>query len=288
MYLERSLDHQLEVLNNFLDNILILKNFSEIDTNVVIIGSNGSGKSTLSRRLKIDSTMQSINIISSHHILYLTENNFIIPRHANEVLDIYTYQQEKKLVTEEEPFDNESFLSSLHDLTNYLLNLHAIEKGDTSNQHSNSNTILEKVLETFNSLMKKELIITGGIIACRDKFSNIYDFNQMSDGERQAFYFIASVLVNENDGYIIVDEPENHLNSQVCKLLWDKLEILKSKSTFVYITHDPKFAVSRIKANIIWSKSFTYPNNWEYEGKRRNTRRIINRSSWKQRKYNFL
>ncbi|WP_436855438.1 AAA family ATPase [Staphylococcus caeli] len=92
-----------------------------------------------------------------------------------------------------------------------------------------------------------------------------YDFNYMSDGERQVFYFIANVLVNESDGYIIVDEPENHLNSQICKLLWDTLEHIKKDSTFVYITHDPKFAASRTKAKIIWSKSFKYPDEWEYK-----------------------
>ncbi|MRF36070.1 AAA family ATPase [Staphylococcus sp. KY49P] len=264
LYLENNMLHNLENLDDFINNLHILKDFSEINTNVVIIGSNGSGKSTLSRRLKIDNLNQSINIISSHHILHLTSDNFIIPRHANEFLDITTYQQGKKLVTEEEPFDNEDFLNSLHNLINYLLNLHHREKGDTLNQNEKE-TILEKVLKTCNKLLKKDMVITNGIIACNDKNSNTYDFNQMSDGERQVFYFVASVLANENDGYIIVDEPENHLNSQVCKSLWDTLEDIKKDSTFVYITHDPKFATSRAKAKIVWSKSFKYPNRWEYK-----------------------
>ncbi|MEB8307395.1 AAA family ATPase [Staphylococcus xylosus] len=264
LYLENNMLHNLENLDDFINNLHILKDFSEINTNVVIIGSNGSGKSTLSRRLKIDNLNQSINIISSHHILHLTSDNFIIPRHANEFLDITTYQQGKKLVTEEEPFDNEDFLNSLHNLINYLLNLHHREKGDTLNQNEKE-TILEKVLKTCNKLLKKDMVIINGIIACNDKNSNTYDFNQMSDGERQVFYFVASVLANENDGYIIVDEPENHLNSQVCKSLWDTLEDIKKDSTFVYITHDPKFATSRAKAKIVWSKSFKYPNRWEYK-----------------------
>lgn len=264
LFLENNMTHNLENFNNFINNLLILKDFSEINTNVVIIGSNGSGKSTLSRKLKIDNLNQSINIISSHHILHLTSDNFIIPRHVNEILDIDTYQQGKKLVTEDEPFDKESFLHSLHHLINYLLNLHHRQKGDTKYENVEK-TILEKVLEICNKILKKEMIIIQGIIACRDNNSNIFDFNQMSDGERQVFYFVASVLVNDNDGYIIVDEPENHLNSQVCKLLWDTLEGIKKDSTFVYITHDPKFAISRKKAKIVWSKSFTYPNKWDYD-----------------------
>ena len=42
----------LTKISDFINNIYILKDFSEINTNVVIIGSNGSGKSTLSRRIK--------------------------------------------------------------------------------------------------------------------------------------------------------------------------------------------------------------------------------------------
>lgn len=264
MYLENDMSVFLKNINNFINNIHILKDFSEINTNVVIIGSNGSGKSTLSRRIKIDNINQSINIIPSHHILYLTSDDFIIPRYSNEVVDINTYQNETKLITEEDPFDNTSFINSLHNLLNYLINKHNLQKGDTFEDYKKE-TILEKTVKICNEILNINMFIKNNIIACHDNNDNVYDFNQMSDGERQVFYFVASVLVNEKDGYIIVDEPENHLNSQVCQLLWDKLEMLKNESTFVYITHDPKFASSRTNSKIIWSKSFTYPNKWEYE-----------------------
>lgn len=147
---------------------------------------------------------------------------------------------------------------------NYLIMDHYSKKGD-SQKSEEEKTKLEEIINLCNSLIKKNIILDHHIIKCLSDNNEKYDFNQLSDGERQVFYFVASVLANEDYGYIIIDEPENHLNSQVCKLLWDKLEILKSKSTFVYITHDPKFAVSRINSKIIWSKSFTYPNIWDYE-----------------------
>lgn len=264
IHLENDMASFLTKINDFINNIYILKDFSEINTNVVIIGSNGSGKSTLSRRLKIDNIDQTINIIPSHHILYLTSEDFIIPRYSNEILDINTYQNATKLVTENEPFDNDSFMNSLHNLINYLINIHNRHKGDTY-ESNGEKTILEKTVDVCNEILKKNIIIKNNVITCYDNNGSMYDFNQMSDGERQVFYFVASVLSKEKDGYIIIDEPENHLNSQVCKLLWDTLEMLKSKSTFVYITHDPKFAISRTNSKMIWSKSFTYPNKWDYE-----------------------
>ena len=152
----------------------------------MIIGSNGSGKSTLSRRIKIDNIDQSINIIPSHHILYLTSEDFIIPRYSDEILDINTYQNATKLVTENEPFDNDSFINSLHNLINYLINDHNRHKGDTYDSDGKT-TILEKTVDVCSKILKKNIIIKNNVITCYDDNGNIYDFNQMSDGERQVF-----------------------------------------------------------------------------------------------------
>ncbi|MGX1435583.1 AAA family ATPase [Mammaliicoccus sciuri] len=264
VYFENNMIYLLESINNFINNLYILKDFSELNTNVVIIGANGSGKSTLSRRLKLDNINQSINIIPSHHILYLSQQNYVAFENSDDYFDVNTYQEDSKMVTIETPFNSDEFNHSFYNLMNYLIIDHYSKKGD-SVKSKEEKTKLETVIDLCNSLIKKNIILDKHIIKCLSEDNEIYDFNQMSDGERQVFYFVASVLANENDGYIIVDEPENHLNSQVCKLLWDKLEVIKSDSTFVYITHDPKFAVSRINSKLIWSKSFIYPNVWDYE-----------------------
>ena len=46
-------------------------------------------------------------------------------------------------------------------------------------------------------------------------------------------------------------------------LLWDKLEQIIKDCTFVYLTHNVDFAVSRINATILWNKSFTVPDSWD-------------------------
>ena len=87
---------------------------------------------------------------------------------------------------------------------------------------------------------------------------------KLSDGEKNIFYCIASVLLVEKDGYIIVDEPENHLNMAIVNKLWDKLEKERSDCQFVYLTHNPSFAIGRTQAKILWIKKYTPPSNWEY------------------------
>lgn len=165
IHLENNMASFLTKISDFINNIYILKDFSEINTNVVIIGSNGSGKSTLSRRIKIDNIDQSINIIPSHHILYLTSEDFIIPRYSDEILDINTYQNATKLVTENEPFDNDSFINSLHNLINYLINDHNRHKGDTYDSDGKT-TILEKTVDVCSKILKKNIIIKNNVITC--------------------------------------------------------------------------------------------------------------------------
>ena len=46
--------------------------------------------------------------------------------------------------------------------------------------------------------------------------------------------------------------------------LWDKLEIERQDCQFVYLTHNPSFAIGRNQAKIIWIKKYTPPSNWEY------------------------
>ncbi|WP_436855439.1 hypothetical protein [Staphylococcus caeli] len=131
LYIENSMLYYLENLNNLLNNINILKDFSEIDTNAVIIGSNGSGKSTLSRRLKVDNISQSINIVSSHHILYLSGQNYIAFENKDDYFDVNIYQEDPKMVTSDIPFDVENFNNSFYNLMNYLIMDHYSKKGDT-------------------------------------------------------------------------------------------------------------------------------------------------------------
>ena len=50
-----------------------------------------------------------------------------------------------------------------------------------------------------------------------------FDFNNMSDGERVAFFYIATVIAAPEKSFIIVDEPENHLNPAIYNKIWDRL-----------------------------------------------------------------
>lgn len=86
----------------------------------------------------------------------------------------------------------------------------------------------------------------------------------MSDGERVIFYLIGEVISAPENSIIVVDEPEMHIHKSITKKLWDKIELERPDCTFIYLTHDIDFTVSRQDAVKIWAKSFN-GTQWDYE-----------------------
>lgn len=97
-----------------------------------------------------------------------------------------------------------------------------------------------------------------------DGTSENYNASEMSDGERVIFYLIGSVISAPENALIVIDEPEMHIHKSIIKKLYDKIEIERVDCTFIYLTHDIDFAISRQDSVKIWAKSF---NNsvWDYE-----------------------
>ena len=97
-----------------------------------------------------------------------------------------------------------------------------------------------------------------------DNTSEKYNASEMSDGERVIFYLIGSVISAPGKAIIVIDEPEMHIHKSIIKKLYDKIEVERTDCTFIYLTHDIDFAISRQNSVKIWVKSF---NNkvWDYE-----------------------
>lgn len=94
-----------------------------------------------------------------------------------------------------------------------------------------------------------------------DENGEEYDFNDLSDGERTVFYYIGHVLTSRENAYIIVDEPENHMNSGLSRRLWNRLEEIRDDCKFIYITHDLEFATTRLQSVILWNKNLFLQQN---------------------------
>lgn len=92
----------------------------------------------------------------------------------------------------------------------------------------------------------------------------IYDFNEMSDGERAAFIITTQAILAEVDNAILVDEPERHLHRAISAPLLSHLRELRPDLVWVVATHD----VSLPRADPLGSVLILYgkePNGWRSE-----------------------
>ncbi|MDE1906565.1 MAG: AAA family ATPase [Rhodospirillales bacterium] len=98
------------------------------------------------------------------------------------------------------------------------------------------------VLESLNSIFAaarlpiKIIFSDGTLRVTRGDFN--YGIDRMSDGERAALLLVGAVLVQSPDSFIIIDEPERHLNPAISGLLLSALTRFRSDIGFVFATHN--------------------------------------------------
>ncbi len=235
--------------------------FKELDKNYVIIGANGSGKSSFSRITnKIFKTQ--IAIIPAQKVFNISSIDSV-PIGNKSLTNVHNYQGKPKLGKE---------LNNNHDYSNDLQNLmlSLIENYITCStklyaENERNESILDKAMVIWNELISHrtmEYSNRGHNIKIKGD-TDSYDFHLLSDGEKAVFYYIAHVLLAKENSYIIIDEPENHLNMAIVCKLWDQLEQSRLDCKFIYLTHNLDFATSRTMCKKLWCKSFTAPATWD-------------------------
>jgi len=246
----------------------LLKNSNE---NLVLIGSNGSGKSTFSRQIKTRLVQQLhsfVAVIPAQRTFGVLSNDSI-PLKSRAQLDFSKSQSHDKLfkTTDDRYLITEEF----DKMIKFLIAEHQEMTNKTHEHYDNKDyqkekSILENVIDVWEDMITHiKLKYDGqGNIGVSPENGEKYNFIELSDGEKSIFYCIASVLTVTNGGYVIVDEPENHLNMSIVNKLWDTLESKRNDCQFVYLTHNPSFAIGRADSKILWVKKYTHPSHWDY------------------------
>lgn len=253
------------------ESILLLNKFANYEKNVVLIGGNGSGKSTLAATLKGDE-QSSISVIPAQKSLFFSLNDDELLRtrlqDAKEAL-LYNNIESSK---ESDGCMYQSFqmnqfskliVATREEHYSYLRECQAKEKVASKNK-----SIFDRMKIIFNSLFPDiDLNIVDDIddyIRC-EKNGEKYSINALSEGEKAVIYYVLSVLISEENGIIVVDEPETYLNPSIANILWDKLVMEREDCKFIFITHSVNFVISRKDAQIIWLNNFSYPNTFSFK-----------------------
>ncbi|MBQ6860605.1 MAG: AAA family ATPase [Clostridia bacterium] len=251
--------------------------FGVIDnkSSIVLIGANGSGKTRMS--VWIEQNNENVFRISAQKSLVMPEN--VSPKDLEIAQNELYYGNKnpelgKQWTTEhyrwgEKP--NTAMLNDFNKLLTYLVSedyeksIEYRKKHKEGQNNFDNETILDNVKRVWEDIVKhRKLEITPGKINVLTSDGSSYNGADMSDGEREIFYFLGEVLSAPSQSIIVIDEPENHLHDLILNDLWDKLEQIRSDCTFIYITHKIDFAVSRNNSTILWLKDYKGNNIWDY------------------------
>lgn len=242
---------------------------------IVLIGANGSGKTRMSVWIEFNNSSFNIHRISAQKSLNMPESTTPsdLKKTQNELLngdsdsnDKSYFRWARKPVTHLlRDFDA---LMKLLITENYKKCLILQEQLKSRVSICYESTKLDLTIALWERIItNKKLKINETYIAVSDVNAKYTSFNgsEMSDGEREIFYFIGTVLCMPENSLIIIDEPENHLHKSILVRLWNEIESARPDCIFLYITHSLDFAVSRNNSQIVWVKDMPKKDVWEYE-----------------------
>lgn len=249
---------------------------------VVLIGANGSGKTRMSIWIEENNKNVSVHRISAQKSLNMPSSTSTSDLNSSQERFLYGRNDGNKtwLKNDGKLFGRWGGRPVIHLLDDFqhlmeFLFTEAFQKMlSENNKHFKGESLtyvdtkLNQVKSIWESVINNKLLnIEAGKIEVSDKNSPDEKFNgsEMSDGEREIFYFIGAVLCVPINSVIIIDEPENHLHKAILIRLWNAIESARQDCLFVYITHDLDFAMSRNNSQIVWVKDMPKPNVWDYE-----------------------
>ena len=264
-------DHYFEnIKNNIFNLIKLLKNIKELlifltvpEKSIILIGGNGSGKSSLADYLK-NNISEKVLIFPAYKNLLLDDygDTFYNSKH---IQDIQSSVVAKRL----NPNYNNQNENILKNSMVALINEHLKELQKKHEEKSNQEpiTMFDKFREIYYQIFPElEINInTDKRIMYPKKNNGNYDFNLMSEGEKVVILYIIEVLLAKESSYIIIDEPESHLNLSIVNKLWDMLIEERKDCHFIFISHHIDFITSRNNSELVWCKSFNYPDEWKLE-----------------------
>ena len=244
-----------QTFTNLLSAFNILKHLRGHNKTLIVLGPNGSGKTSFANHIK--NADPHIKVIPASKPLKAVGN---IPAIYSTTLINYNQEIYSGGILQENLLQKLIIgLCTEHDNA-------AREYYDTRIQREK--TCYEKTKKIFDAFFEVKLdnsaFATKHMMAKKNGAAP-FDFNSMSDGERAAFFYIATVVAAPEQSFIIVDEPENHLNPAIYNKIWDKLIAVRNDCQFIFISHTIDFINARSNYELVKIKNFVHPDKFEFE-----------------------
>ena len=239
--------------NNLLSAFETLKYLSGHNKTLIILGANGSGKTSFANYLK--SVETHVKVIPANKPITV---NGHFQSHYNSTFETVNDELFVREVSNELLLKLIISLCSQHDDCARIYNDGGAKTKSTYDK-------VKKIFDDFFEVKLNNSAFSQRQIKGKKASGEPYDFNKMSDGERVAFFYIATAIVAPPQSFIVVDEPENHLNPAIYNKIWDRLMEVRNDCQFIFISHTMEFINARSDFELVKIKSFTYPNKFDFE-----------------------
>jgi energy-coupling factor transporter ATP-binding protein EcfA2 len=240
------------VEKKLLEGFDILKHLDGHNKTLIVLGSNGSGKTSFANYLKGLETH--VRVIPAFKPL--TVQNDV--HQANISIADYNKQLYSQPIIQP---------TAMFVLITSICNEYIQQTINDRKDGQKNLTQYEKIKEIFDDFF--EVKLDDSEVAKKTikgtKNATVYEFNSMSDGERAAFFYIATVLVAPLQSFIVVDEPENHLNPAIYNKIWDRLIMERQDCQFIFISHTMEFINARSDFELVKIKNFVHPDKFEFD-----------------------
>ncbi len=236
-----------------------------VSTNLlVVIGTNGAGKTSFGRDI-ISRYPESGQKISGLHALFITGNP-IDQSELNEWSNVQELIKERLLLPRITEYEK-MILRLQHEEYETAVNYkEACKINPNLEPPVTKIDIIQRIWEQMfphNRLIRKSGFIE---LESTEHNSISYKPERMSDSEKLVFYLIAAVLYAPENSLLVIEEPETLLHDSIKNLLWDKIEELRPDCSYIYLTHDIDFALSRRTGKRLWIRSYDADMQiWDYE-----------------------
>lgn len=239
---------------------------------LVVIGANGSGKTRLGSYIE-EKYKSKVHRVSAQKSLSMPKFASTTSKKKAESDFKYGGWMENNNYYETEGWKSNRWGGNLntHLLNDYeslMVLLHTNEyEALIENQKNgvNNRTTLDKIIDIWQQVIPHRFLDKkSGTIEVKASNIDSYNSSEMSDGERVVFYLIAQVMSISSDSIIVIDEPEMHIHPSLVNNLFNLIELARPDCSFIYLTHNIDFAITRLDAKKIWMKSYSSGDIWDY------------------------